>query len=70
MAEASKIAGQSHATFWYPAVTDEELENTTVLISNYRDSMAQNRRLYLVGGILGAAWLFSYLKYGPRKGRR
>lgn len=65
-----QTAGQNNASFWYPAVTDEEVSNPATLASNYRKSMALNRRLYFVGAVVGAVWLIDYIRFGARKRRK
>ncbi len=60
--DARKLVATSGANFWYPAVTDDELNNEQVLLSNYRRNMGQKRVLFSVIGVSAALMLWSYIR--------
>mgnify|MGYP001578509795 CR=1 FL=1 len=63
MNDRTNIA-QAEANVFYPAVTQEELSNDSLLLANYRRSLGRERLLW--GGIifLAGAWAFDYLRRG------
>lgn len=54
----------AEATVFYPAVTPEELNNDSLLLSNYRRSLGRERLLW--GGILAlaGAWFVHHVRSG------
>ncbi len=65
--EQLQQVGQAQATFFYPAVTNEELRDQDQLLTNYRRSMGRTRIVALIGAGLAGLWLINYIRFGPRK---
>lgn len=65
-----KQVGQGEPTFFYPAITDEELADQDLLYTKYRRSMGTTRIVGLVGLGVAGLWLFDYVRFGPRRRSR
>lgn len=59
---ARKLVATSGANFWFPAVTDEELGNEQLLLTNYRRSLGQKHAAFAVIGVLVLGIVYSYVK--------
>ena len=70
MPEQLNNVAQAEATFFYPAITNEELANQSLLLTNYRRAMGLTRIVALAGATVAAAWLLEYVRFGPRRKRR
>jgi hypothetical protein len=60
--EARKLVATSGANFWYPAVTEDELQNDQQLISAYRSTMGQRRVLMTILGVSLGITIYSYIR--------
>jgi hypothetical protein len=70
MPPALTQVAQAEATFFYPAITDEELADQDLLYTKYRRSMGMTRIVGLVGMGVAGLWLLDYVRFGPRKRKR
>ena len=64
--DARKLIASSGANFWYPAVTDEELDSEQLMLTNYRRSLGQRRVLLSIVGVTLGLTLWSYIRGGER----
>ena len=64
MNDALRQTAQHDASFWYPAVTEEELADEAVLIRNYRKKMAQVRAMSIGGAVIGVGLLVNWIRKG------
>lgn len=60
--DARKLVATSGANLWFPAVTDEEINNEQLLIDNYRRALGGRRIAWGVLGVIGLTWLYGYVK--------
>ncbi len=61
MSDRLNIA-QAEANIFYPAVTEEELSNDSLLIANYRRSLGRERLLWGAMIFVAGAWFITYLR--------
>lgn len=64
MDDAIRTTAQHDASFWYPAVSDEELTNESMLVRNYRLKMAQMRFLGIGSAVVGVGLLVNWIRKG------
>lgn len=64
MNDAIRQTAQHDASFWYPAVTEEELADEAVLIRSYRRKMAQFRILNIGTAVVGVGLLINWIRKG------
>lgn len=67
--EQLQAVAQAQATFFYPAITNEELADQDLLLTHYRRSMGMTRIVALAGAAVAGLWLVDYVRFGPRRRR-
>lgn len=56
---------QSDARFFYPAISEEELQNEALLLANYRRAMGRYRLMWVALGVGVVWWFTSYVRALP-----
>jgi len=64
MNDAIRTTAQHDASFWYPAVSEEELSDESTLVRNYRLKMAQMRFLSIGSAVVGVGLLVNWIRKG------